>query len=194
MLMQKHGNIPLVLLRIAGCYDDECHSIPISNQIARIYERQFERFLFPGDVTHGASFLHLEDLADLIFLAVQKRKELPKEFIALVGEEEKLSYDYLQRTINKLLFGRDLITSRIPKWFAKFGAFVQCHIPGKESFIKPWMIDLADDNYDVDISKLKQTLHWQPKHSLRTTLPLMIEHLKRDPAAWYKMNGIPYKG
>ena len=44
MLLQKHGNIPLVLLRIAGCYDDECHSIPISNQIARIYERQFERF------------------------------------------------------------------------------------------------------------------------------------------------------
>ena len=150
--------------------------------------------MFPGDITHGASFLHLEDLADAIFLAVQKRKELPKEFIALVGEEEVLSYDYLQRTINKLLFGKELKTTRIPKWFAKFGAWVQCHIPGKESFIRPWMIDFADDNYDIDISRIKKALLWQPKRSLRNTLPIMIENLKQDPEAWYKMNGIKYKG
>lgn len=190
LLLEKHGKIPLVILRIAGCYDDECHSIPISQQISRIYEKQMERFFFPGDTSHGASFLHLEDLADLIYLTVQKRKELPQEFTALVAEEETLSYDYLQRTISSYLFGKEIKTIRIPKPFAKMGAWVQCHIPGKTSFIRPWMIDLADDQYDIDISRVKKTLNWQPKHSLRKTLPIMIENLKKDPARWYKMNGL----
>jgi nucleoside-diphosphate-sugar epimerase len=194
LLVQKHGNIPLVILRIAGCYDDDCHSIPISNQIERIYDRSFERFLFPGDITHGASFLHLEDLADVIFEAIQKRKDLPKEFIALVGEEEVLSYDYLQRNINKQLFGKELKTMRVPKWFAKFGAWIQCHIPGYKSFIRPWMIDLADDNYDIDISRIKKALQWKPKRSLRSSLRVMIESLQKDPERWFKLNGLKYKG
>ena len=29
-IREIHGNIPYVILRIAGCYDDECNSIPLS--------------------------------------------------------------------------------------------------------------------------------------------------------------------
>ena len=44
------------------------------------------------------------------------------------------------------------------------------------------MIDLADDHYEMDITKAQKTLGWSPKHSLETTLPLMIAELKKDPA------------
>ena len=33
------------------------------------------------------------------------------------------------------------------------------------------MIDLADDHYDLDISRARTLLGWEPKHSLRETLP-----------------------
>ena len=35
----ERGNIPVVILRIAGVYDDLCHSIPLALQIQRLYER-----------------------------------------------------------------------------------------------------------------------------------------------------------
>lgn len=191
---EMHGNMKTVILRIAGVYDDDCHSIPISNQIARIYEKSLESRLFSGDITHGSSFLHMQDLIDAIQLAVQKRHSLPNELVLLLGEPKTLSYDQLQRKISRLLFGKEFKTYRVPKWFAKMGAWMLGHIPFVHgSFIKPWMIDLADDHYQLDITRAKQTLGWAPKHSLEETLPHMIEDLKKDPAGWYKKNGLKGK-
>ncbi len=184
LISQKRGKTPSLVLRIAGCYDDGCHSIPISNQIQRIYEKQLTSRFFRGDLTHGASFLHMEDLIDSIWLGVQKRKELPPETVLVLGEEKTMPYDALQRQISYLIFGKEMRTIRIPKLMAKVGAYLQ------RSFIKPWMIDLADDNYCLDCSKAKRLLGWRPNHFVGDTLPIMINALKANSEAWYKENGL----
>jgi len=190
-LKKNHGTVPLVILRIAGCYDDECHSIPISNQIQRIYEHQMTARLFPGDKTHGACYIHLNDVAEAVKLCVQKRKELPQETTLLLGEEDVMTYDDLQREISHLVNGNEITTIRIPKIVAKVGAWAQNTLPFMpKTFIKPWMIDLADDHYAVDISKTKELLGFAPKYLLRQTLPLMIKGLLRDPQKFYQDNGL----
>ncbi len=182
-----------MILRIAGVYDDHCHSIPISHQIQRIYENQLESRLFSGNIHHGASFLHMEDLVDAIDLAVRKRRELPEELILVLGEEKTLSYDQLQRAISRLIRSTEFTTWRVPKWIAKVGAAIQGMIPFiPKPFIKPWMIDLADDHYELDTSKAKKVLGWAPKRALEETLPIMIEELKKDPERWYKINQLRY--
>jgi nucleoside-diphosphate-sugar epimerase len=186
------GKIPAVILRIAGVYDDQCHSIPISHQIQRIYENQLEGRLFAGNIHHGASFLHMEDLVDAIALAVQKRKTLPPELVLLIGEPKTLSYDELQRRISRLIRNKEFTTHSIPKPLAQVGSWVQCHLPFiPKPFIKPWMIALADDHYALNISKAKECLGWAPKHTLEDTLPKMIDSLKADPVKWYKQNQLP---
>lgn len=191
VIHEERKNIPAVILRIAGVYDDQCHSIPISNQIQRIYENQFNAHVFAGDITHGASFLHMDDLVDAIVACVYKRKELPPELILLLGEDKAYSYDYLQRHISALLFGKEITTHTLPKPIAKVGAWVENHAPFVEAtFIQPWMIDRADDHYDIDISKAKKVLGFEPKHDLDQTLPIMINDLKADPIGWYKKNGL----
>ena len=110
LIHELRGNIPTVILRIAGVYDNECHSIPISNQIKRIYEKQLQAHLFAGDLRSGASFLHMGDLISAINLCVQKRNQLPPELILLLGEPKTLSYDALQRMISHLLFGKEIKT------------------------------------------------------------------------------------
>lgn len=187
MIREHHGSIPFVILRIAGCYDNECHSIPISNQIQRIYENQFASHVLPGDIHHGTTFLHLDDMADLVFFIVQRRHELPQELVLLVGEEETLTYDQIQNQVSQLIRGKNLKTYRIPKPFAKIGAWIQDHVM-KDSFIKPWMIDFADDNYDLDLTKLHKTLGWKAKHTLSQTLPMIIKNLKANPLKWYEEN------
>lgn len=189
LIHELRGKTPTVILRIAGVYDDECHSIPISHQIQRIYEHQFNAHFFSGNTGHGASFIHMDDLVDAIALAVEKRKELGPEAVFLLGEKKTLSYDALQRKISSLLFGKEFRTWSLPKWLAKMGAWAQCLLSFKHPpFIRPWMIDLADDHYELDISKAKSKLQWEPKKSLEATLPKMIEGLKQDPAKWYKVN------
>jgi nucleoside-diphosphate-sugar epimerase len=71
---------------------------------------------------------------------------------------------------------------------AKIGAWLQDTIPGQDPFVKPWMIDRANDHYAIDISRARKLLGWQPKRSLRETLPKMVEALKANPAQWFEDN------
>ncbi len=189
LIRSERGSIPVVLLRIAGVYDDQTHSIPLAHQIQRIYERWLTSRVFPGDVAHGQSFLHLDDLVDVFARLVERRKQLPPELPLLAGEPEPLTYSELQHTFGRLIHGEDWETTQIPKALAKTGAWFQDNTPlVEEPFIKPWMIDYADDHYALDISRAKQLLDWTPQRSLRGTLPKMIDALKTDPAAWYEEN------
>jgi nucleoside-diphosphate-sugar epimerase len=189
-ILSRHDPIPVVLLRIAGVYDDLGHSIPLAHQIERISERQLTAKVFPGDITHGQSFVYLDDLVDAFVRTVERRKGLPPETILLLGEPETLSYDELQRAFGELIHGEEWKTTVIPKAVAKAGAWFEDVIagPGNEPFIKPWMIDLADDHYALDITHARTLLDWEPQHSLRETLPKMVAALKADPLDWYKVN------
>lgn len=189
LLRRERGDMPIVLMRIAGVYDDWCHSIPIAQQIQRIYERKLTSFVFPGDTSHGQPFVHLGDLVEACRLAVERRTSLPAEFTVLVGEPDTMSYDELQRLIGRLVHGEEWETRHIPKVVAKTGAWLQDNVPiGEDPFIKPWMIDLADDHFALDISRAREVLGWTPARSLRETLPQMISALKAAPERWYREN------
>jgi nucleoside-diphosphate-sugar epimerase len=190
LILAGHGSVPVVLLRIAGVYTDRCESIPLAHQIQRIYERRLTAKVFPGDTSTGQSFVHLDDVVEAFRATVARRKQLPREAVMLIGEPDPMSYDDLQRTLASLIHGeRDWETVQIPKAVAKAGAWVQDKIPGvEEPFIKPWMIDLADDHYALDITRARTLLGWSPRHGLRETLPRMVAALKADPEGFYRTN------
>jgi nucleoside-diphosphate-sugar epimerase len=188
LIRAQHGDIPMVLLRIAGVYTDTCDSIPIAHQIQRIYEKRLTGRVYPGGTSRGQAFLHLDDLVEALWRTVERRAELPRETILLLGEPVTYSYDQMQRELARLLHDEDdWTTHQIPKIVAKTGAWVQDTIPGiEEPFIKPWMIDMADDHYELDISRARKLLGWQPQHRLLATLPRMTDALQDDPVGWYK--------
>ncbi|CAN5859979.1 N/A [soil metagenome] len=190
VLRQKRGRIPLALLRIAGVYDEEGHSIPLTRQLQRVYERQLESYVFPGDPTRGQAFVHLADVVEALRLTIERRHDLPVETELLIGEDETFSYQELQEQLGELLHGREWPTVRVPALAAKAGAWAQDVSPLGDPFIKPWMIDLADDHYELDVSRARELLGWQPRRSLRETLPAMVRTLQADPARFYAENDL----
>jgi nucleoside-diphosphate-sugar epimerase len=193
LIRDERGNIPAVLLRIAGVYDDLCHSIPLANQVQRIYERQFTSRIYSGSTSHGQSFMHMDDLVDAIALVVERRAQFPPELPLLLGEPETLSYDELQHTFARLIHGENWETLEVPAPLAplaKAGAWVMEKLPGADPFIKPWMIDRANDHYALDITRARTLLGWEPKRTLRGAIPTMIAALKADPIKWYEENDL----
>ena len=187
LIRKERGGIPAVFLRIAGVYDDECHSIPLAHQIQRIFEKRLTSHVYPADPARGQAFVHLEDVIDVFPRVIARRAELPPEAAFLVGEPETLSYGELQRMFGRLIHGKEWGTYRVPQLVAKAGAWVQNRLPGG-AFIKPWMIERAGDHYALDVSRAAGQLGWEPRHSLRDTLPRMVERLKADPVGWYHEN------
>lgn len=189
VIRRERQNIPTVILRIAGVYDESCHSIPIAQHISRIYEEKLESYFFPGDATHGQAFLHLDDLVSCIRKAVDQRDKLGNELF-LIAEPDVMSYNELQEQLGKLIHGEEWTTIWMPKFLAKAGAWAQENILGRETFIKPWMVDLADQHYPIAIGHAQERLGWKPQKRLRDTLPEIVGRLKTDPVRWYEENDL----
>lgn len=188
LIHDQRGRIPAVYARPAGVYDDICHATYLAHQIARIYERQLASHVYPGNLTTGQPLLHLDDLIEALLRIVGQRKQLPADVALLLGEPEVLGFGELQRLLGRLIHDEDWETREIPKALARTGAWVEGEILDEDPFIRPYMVDIADDHYELDISRARDLLGWQPKHTLRETLPKMVAALKADPAAWYRTN------
>lgn len=199
-LIRTEARIPYAILRLAGIYDAESSVPTLSNQIARIYERDFQSHFYAGPLDAGQSMLHRDDMIDAIRRTVERRTTLPPDAEILIGEPEALGYEALQDQIGELIHGADdWATIRLPAPLAKLGAAAQNAaeplIPdaidqGEKPFIQPFMIRMADDHYALDIGRAESWLGWRPQHRLADELPAIAANLKRDPAAWYAKNGI----
>lgn len=188
LIRRERGKIRSVSLRLAGVYNDECRAPLLANQMQRVFERTLTSKVFPGDISHGQSFVHLDDVVEAFARTVEARQQLGQDEAFLIGETDTLSYDDLQRAFSRLIHGEDWETRSIPKPLAKTGAWLEDHVPGAEPFIKPWMIDLADDHYALDTTRARTILGWEPKRSLGETIPRMVSALKADTLRFYKIN------
>lgn len=190
LIRRERGDIPTVILRLAGVYDDLGHSAPLPRQIQRIFERDPTAHIFTGNVYHGQAMVHRDDVVDLYVRLVERRGGLPAELVLEVGEPETLSYAELQSILGRLIHGEEhWKTIVVPKPLAKLGAWAMealrlWRIP----FVKPWMIDRADDHYELDISRARTVVGWEPRYRLREALPKVVAALKADPWAWYREN------
>lgn len=194
IIHEHRGDIPACSLRIAGVYNEWAEAPTLSHQIKRIYERDMQSHVFPGNKDCGQSFVHIDDAIDSIVKTIERRNELPEEVAILIGEGETFGYEQMQNAIGQALHGKEWTTIRIPETVAKTGAWVQDKadvLPGvDEPFIKPWMIPHADDHFELDISRAQKLLGWSPTHRLIDYVPTMADKLREDPEAWYAHNGL----
>lgn len=199
VIEEHHGDIPYTHLRIAGVYDDNCSLPLLAHQMQRIYERRLKSRFFSGDTAAGQACVHRDDVVDAIVRAVRRREKLAGTPAILIGERNVMSYEELQNRLGELIHGEQWSTHSIPKPIAKAGAWMQDKgedvVPdaidkGRKPFIRPFMIAIADDHYELDVSLAKEKLGWAPRHSLADKLPELVERMKRHPAQWYRDNGL----
>lgn len=190
VIREERGDYPSALLRIAGVYTDHGGQPTLVQQIKRIHSQDFNSFFFPGDTEAGQAIVHLDDAVDAIVRTVERRRDLPEEAEILIGEPDPMSYAELQDEIGEHLWGAEWPTIRVPEGMAKAGAWVQDRVPGGDSFIKPYMIELADDHYALDISRARELLGWEPRHDFREELPGILDQVRENPEEWYERNGL----
>ena len=79
VIIENDDDIPYTILRLAGLYDDETAVPTLSQQIARVYERDMKSHVYAGDLMAGQSFIHQEDMIDVFEKVIERRESLPKD-------------------------------------------------------------------------------------------------------------------
>ena len=200
VIRAEHGRIPYVLLHLAGLYDETTSVPTLANQIARIYERNFQSHFYSGSTQAGQAMVHRDDMLEAFRRTIDRREAIPSGTVILIGEEGAVGYAELQDELGYLIHGaEEWPTLRLPKTVAGAGAWAQDKaepiVPdaldqGERPFVKPFMVRMADDHYELDISRARDLLGWQPRHRLKDSLPAMVAALKEDPKGWYEANGL----
>ena len=196
VIQAEHKRIPYVILRLAGVYDQHAMVPTMAQQMARIYERDFQSYFYSGSTLVGQAMLHREDMHEAFHRTVDRRAVLPPDTEILIGEADAIGYEALQDELGYLIHGVDeWPTVRVPQPIAAVGAWahgkLEPAIPdvidgGEVPFIKPFMIDMANDHYALDIRRARELLGWEPRHRLKDELPKLVAALRTDPVAWYK--------
>ena len=146
----------------------------MAQQMARIYERDFESYFYSGSTLVGQAMVHRDDMLDAFRRTVDRRAALPPETEILIGEADAIGYDALQDELGYLIHGEDdWPTLRLPKAVAAAGAWAQDKLEpvvpdaideGEKPFIKPFMVAMADDHYALDTRRARELLGWEPRH------------------------------
>lgn len=194
MIEDLAAGISTVILRVAGVFDEQGNCMPLSRQIRNIYEKRSNSYVFAGDSTRGSALVHLDDLAECFHRVLQRAGRLSQRELFLVAEPDVMSYGQLQEDLGKLIHGEAWPAIRIPKAMAKAGAWVMDKLrAGEENqSSNPWMINPGDEHYAADISHAKTILGWRPKHTLRKTLPSIVNSLLQNPQGWYERHGLQW--
>lgn len=200
VIAAEHGQIPYVILRLAGVYDEKSVIPTLAQQIARIHGRELQGHLYAGSLLTGQSLLHKQDMVDAFVRTIDRRRDLPSGTALLIGERDPMSYDALQDEIGYLIHGaQDWPTLRVPRHLAAAGAWglakLEPVIPdaidkGEEPAVRPYMALMGNDHYALDTGRANRLLGWEPKHRLKDDLPAIVAEMKQDPIAWYERHKI----
>jgi len=188
LIADHESGVPHTHLRLAGVYTEHGTQPTLVQQIKRIYEQDLKGFFFPGDTEAGQSLLHLDDAVESLARAVDRRDRLEDGPI-LVGEADPLGYAELQDRIGELIWGTEWPTIKVPEPAAKAAAWAEDKV-SEDAFIKPYMIDMADDHYALDLSRAREWLGWEPAHRLEDELETIVGRLRAEPAKWYRENDL----
>lgn len=200
-ILRERGTIPVVMLRLAGVYDRRSMVPTLAQQFASVYEKRLDSYFYPGDTNTGQAMLHRDDMLDAFTRCVSARSTLPPESAFLIGEVDAMGYDAVQDRLGQLMHAEhDWPTRRVPKPFAAAGVWMQGALEpvipdvidgGRAPFVRPFMVQMADDHYALDVLAAERSLGWKPVHRLRDELPSMVEELRDDPQGWYERHNIP---
>jgi len=200
VVQQEHGPIPCVNLRLAGVYDEQSLVPTMAQQFARIYERDLQSYFYSGSTLVGQAMLHRDDMLDAFRRTIDRRHALPSETAILIGESDAIGYDALQDRLGALMHGiDDWTTLQVPKSVAAAGLWAQAKLEpvipdiidkGQAPFVRPFMAEMADDHYALNTRRARDLLGWEPHHSFKDELPVLVQALKDDPPGWYQRNGV----
>ena len=87
--------------------------------------------------------------------------------VAKLAERFRVVGGEIQHELGCLIHGEAWQTLEIPKSVARTGAWVETEVLDQDPFIKPWMVDISDDHYELDTGRARKLLGWKPRHSLR---------------------------
>jgi len=181
-------------LRFAAVFSDWCEFAPLYKFLSIWLAKKWDSRILGGKGESAISYIHIYDLTKLILSVFKKNDTLPDWGVYVVSQDGCTSHNELYKIATRDYFGEKVKPVYIPRIMA-YPGLVAKNVLAKinllpEPFERFWMLKYVDMKLDVDASKTRQILDWEPTprfHILRRML-FLLEKMKSHPNVWNLRN------
>lgn len=182
---------PVVELVLAAVYSDLGELVPLFNQIELVRSRSIAKYMYPGPTDRGLTYVHIAETVDAFVRALDPFFGHTGPHRFLIGQERPVPYEDIHRLASEIFYEKRLPLLRVPPLIAYLGAHMLSafsSLVGRRRFLQPWMIKLAEEHFEFDLTHVKSELGWSPWRSLHEDLRRILEfaHYHRD--LWLEIN------
>jgi nucleoside-diphosphate-sugar epimerase len=184
---------PCSIVRLAAVFSDWCEYPPLYVFLKTWLSRRWNSRMLAGRGRSAVSYIHVADLNRLFLTILRDSDGLPPLTVYLGSPDGCSSHLELFATATRFYFGLPRRPVLLPKAVAAPGIVVRDlfgRLMGNRPFERLWMLRYIDRRLEIDSSRTRQALGWQPtpRYRLARRLLFLVERMKGEPHIWQARN------
>ena len=184
---------PCSIVRFAAVFSDWCEYPPLYVFLETWLSRRWNARILAGRGRSAVSYIHVSDLNRLLLTILRDSDGLPPLGVYVASPDGCSSHLELFTTATRFHFGTSRRPVLLPKAVAAPGVVVRDlfgRLTGNSPFERPWMLRYVDRRLEIDSSRTREALGWQPTPRYRLTrrLLFLVERMKGEPHTWQARN------
>jgi len=193
VVRQYSEKFPCTIIRVAAIFSDWCEFGPLYMLISTWLSQGWNANILGGKGKTAIPYMHIIDLINFLLHLLYNQEKLSKCDTILASSESSITHKELYELVTRYNFGQSLMPIFMPKFLSyigilllnTFGSFL-----GKKTFERPWMAKFIDTQMNVDITKTKEIINWEPipRYNIKRRLLYLIENMRHNPFSWTKIN------
>jgi len=193
MLAEYSDDFPSVTIRFAALFSDWCEYPPLYMFLRTWLSRAWNRRMLGGRGESAIPYLHIKDAVSFIAQLLVKHQSLDDGEIVIASPDGSISHESLFSVATTYENERAKPPIHMPRPLILPGIHVMSllgRMMREEPFEKPWMAKYVDLKMEIDASRTRKLLDWEPRDRLGVLfrMPFLIENLKYDPVDWTRRN------
>ncbi|MDX2473566.1 MAG: NAD-dependent epimerase/dehydratase family protein [Candidatus Krumholzibacteria bacterium] len=193
MLAEYSEHFPSTIIRFAALFSDWCEYPPLYMFLRTWLSRAWNRRMLGGRGNSAIPYLHINDAVSFVSRVLVRHPDLADGAVVIASPDGSVTHKALYQV--STVYEKEQAQPPIgtPKPLILPGIVIM-GLFGKmmkeAPFEKPWMAKYVDLKMEVDASRSRQLLDWQPRERLGilSRIPFLIENRKYDPVDWTKRN------
>ncbi len=193
-LMRRFAEaVPTCIVRPAAIFSAWCEYEPLDAFLRTWCSRGPTSRILAGRGASAIPFLHVMDLLSFFLRVVERCDDLGPAEVLLASPDGATSHLELFREATRARFGEPRRPVFISPALAAVGIRLRelaGRLVGRMPFERSWMVDYIDRVLAVDASRTRRRIDWAPNPELDVLawIPAMVDHLRRDPGEWKRLN------
>jgi hypothetical protein len=193
LVRQFSDKFPCTIIRVAAIFSDWCEFGPLYMLISTWLSSGWNSKIVGGKGETAIPYMHIIDLINFFLHLLYNQEKLSKCDTILASSESSITHKELYELATRYNFGQSLMPIFMPKFLSYIGIHLLNtfgSMLGKKTFERPWMAKFIDTQMNVDITKTKEIINWEPipRYDLKRRLLYLIENMRYNPFNWTKIN------